>query len=112
MATVPGASISAPPARELSAEEQQRVTALQAEIEALEAEIAKIFEPIEKATEGLDEEAAAAKWDELFKAAEPQFKAANKRRGELDKQLRELVPGPRREPFVWLYENLAIAKSQ
>ena len=62
---------------------------------------AKMPEPVKR----LDEATADRKRTELLTAQREELQSIAKRQQTLRQQLDALVPSPRRESFVWLYEN-------
>ncbi len=66
-----------------------------------------IYQAIDKAIEGLDEAAADKKRTELFAERREEMGKLGKQRQELQKELDPLVPGAKRQSWVWLYENTA-----
>jgi hypothetical protein len=108
---VGGYSHWTPPPVQLTAEQQARAEALQEEIDELEKATNAIYEEIDKQLEGLGEDAADAKREELFAAKRDELTRLGKRTKELRDELDPLVPGAKRDSFVWLYENLAKSKA-
>ncbi|MBL8733025.1 MAG: VCBS repeat-containing protein [Planctomycetes bacterium] len=104
---VGGYSHWTPVPRELSADEKQRATELEAQIAAADKDYQALFEPINKAIEGLEGEAQEKKYTELYAAQKDAFAAVGKRRQALQTELESLIPAPKRESFVWFYEHLA-----
>jgi len=94
-----------PPARELSEAEQKRVDELKAAMAKVDEEWQALIQKIEEATKGLTGDAGDAKRDEIFKQNQDTISAVGKKRQELQKELDPLVPGGKRESFVWYYEN-------
>jgi len=108
---VGGYSMWTPPARELTAEETATVARLrkqQAEVQKRQQEVmAAITEKAKKATEGLDNttEEYRAKWSAVYEEHRDEYMPVIQENQELSKRIGELVPGMKRETFVWLYER-------
>ncbi|MFO1055131.1 MAG: FG-GAP-like repeat-containing protein [Planctomycetota bacterium] len=102
---VGGYSHWVPPAIELTEAQSKHAAELRASIEALDKENQAFFEEIQKAVEGLGDEAANKKRTELYEARREELATRSKRRTALQDELEALVPGPKRQSFVWLYEN-------
>lgn len=102
---VGGYSHWTPKPRELSAAETKRVGELKADIAKVDGEMQALEQSIDEAAKGLQGEAADAKRNELYTANRDKFSAIGKRRQALQQELDPLVPGAKRETFVWLYEN-------
>jgi hypothetical protein len=92
--------------------QKQRVAELQAETTKLDKELQAIYQEIDKALKGLEEAAADKKRTELYAAKRDDMVRLSKGRQELQKELDPLVPGAKRESFVWLYENVTPPKAQ
>jgi hypothetical protein len=106
---VGGYSLWNPPAPVLTAAQEQRVKVLQAEAADLDQKTSTIYQAMSAATKGLDPEAAAAKRAELLADKKDELAAFGKQRQAVRKELEPMVPGAKRESFVWLYENLTVA---
>ncbi len=91
----------------LTSEQKQRVKEIKAEQKAIEEGFDAIFDAIGKATAGLDQKAARKKSAELRAEKVEELKALTTRRHAASQKLAPFDPTPRRESFVWLYENLA-----
>ncbi|MFY9342322.1 MAG: FG-GAP-like repeat-containing protein [Planctomycetota bacterium] len=96
-----------PPKPVLTAEQEQRAAELKKEIAVLNKATSDIYQAIDKAIEGLDEAAADKKRTELFAERREEMGKLGKQRQELQKELDPLVPGAKRQSWVWLYENTA-----
>ncbi|MFO1078171.1 MAG: FG-GAP-like repeat-containing protein [Planctomycetota bacterium] len=94
-----------PPAPQLTAEQQARVAELEKEQAEISAATRKLNEAMSAATEGLDDEAAKAKRSEILKTQADERKRIGKRAQAVHAELEPLLPGPKRDSFVWLYEN-------
>jgi len=109
---VGGYSMWTPKVRELSEAEKATVAKLnaeQAEVQKrLRAAMDKINAEVKSATEGMDTASAdyRAKRSEIYKKHNDARTAVFKESQALRKQIDVLVPGPKREAFVWLYERL------
>jgi len=105
---VGGYTLWVPPGRELNEEEQFRADALRAEIESLfeerQALIETLQQRIAEATAGLDEDSEA--YEQKAEPLSEAVRALASKRAEVQKQLAELVPAPKRDTFVWYYERL------
>jgi hypothetical protein len=99
-----------PVAKVLSVEEEQRVSVLRQELAVLDAATAAYSKAASAAIAGLEGDDARKRAREYYEAHKSEMSARAKetatRRNELDR----LVPGIQRKPFVWFYENLAVAK--
>ena len=100
-----------PPPRELSESEQAEAARLQKERDAIQGELSAVSREYSKAytaaSEGKDPESAEVK--EALAAARKRFSEGSaplraKLKGVTD-PLEELIPSPKRETFVWLYER-------
>lgn len=91
-----------PPARELTAAQQERVTELRAAIADLDAKRNKILTDVQEAVASLSEEERREKMAELYSKPVQQIM---KDRSPLQNELNALVPTGERKPFVWLYRN-------
>jgi hypothetical protein len=108
---VGGYSLWTPPARELTEEEQAKAAELQEERDSIQQDLMNLSrtygEEIRAATDGKDPESAEAK--EAMDAARKRYSEASAplrtRMQAVMGPLEELVPGPKRETFVWLYER-------
>ena len=104
-------SMWAPVARELNDEERAVVARLSAERTEVQAQqqkiMAAISEKANKATEGLDSstDEYRKKRSAVYAEHRDQYMPVMKQVQELTKKIGELVPGPKRETFVWLYER-------
>jgi hypothetical protein len=109
---VGGYSMWTPEARALSREEQATVARLQKEQQAVQKRqqelMGKVNAEAQKAAEGLDR--SSKEYREQWSAAYAKYKSeitkVRKEYQRLAKQINELVPAPKREAFVWLYERL------
>jgi hypothetical protein len=95
----------------LTKAQEQRVAGIRAELAALEKEGEALGAKEDEATKGLDEAAAEKKRSEFFAAHKDEYQAQGKKRTALQEELDPLVPGTKRQSFVWLYENLARSPS-
>ena len=108
---VGGYSMWTPPARELSADEQATAARLQQELDAVRevqrSLMARVNEETAKATEGVDPASPEVrkKRSEIFETHRAEYTAASRKSQVLSAELQELVPAPKREAFVWLYEQ-------
>jgi hypothetical protein len=93
----------------LTREQQARVEVLQRELADCGQKQKELNEGLERATEGLSEEAAEKARETYIAAHKEEFPSQAKRRRALQEELDPLVPGAKRDSFVWLYENLAVA---
>jgi hypothetical protein len=107
---VGGYSHWTPPAPKLSAEQEQRVLQLQAELAAVARQSGAIHEAIDKATEGLAEAEREQKFQQLLEARRAELKELGGKRTTLSKELEPMLPGQKRHSFVWLYENITPRK--
>ncbi len=107
---VGGYSHWTPKVRALSDAEQKRVDEMKAEIAKLDQQTSAIYTAINDALKGLDDAAADKKREELYKERREEMSKLGKSRQELSKELDALVPGAKRESFVWLYENTSPPK--
>ncbi len=105
---VGGYSLWSPPAVVLTAAQEDRVKVLRAEAAELDEKSSTIHKAIIAATKGLDKEAAAARRAELLAEKKDALSALSKQRQVVRKELDPMVPGAKRESFVWIYENLAV----
>ena len=100
-----------PVPRALSAEEEQRVAVLRRELAVLDAATSAYSKAASAAIAGMSGEEARKGAREFYEAHKEEMTTRAKetatRRNELDR----LVPGTQRKPFVWFYENLAVAKA-
>jgi hypothetical protein len=109
---VGGYSMWTPPARELDETEQARAAKLKeqlAEAQQVPRDImSKVQAETAKAAEGLDRasEEYRKKWSECFQKHSAEYSEAREKTQKLKAQLEELVPGPKREAFVWVFERL------
>jgi len=103
---VGGYSHWTPKAKPLSAKQQKRVAELKALLDAIDRKLAALDEALFGATDGLDEEAAQRKRTELLKTQQADRVALAKERAPLHEEHEQLEPGPKREAFVWYYENV------
>ena len=94
-----------PKAKVLTAEQQQRATAIRAELAKLGAELDALNDAAQKGIEGLPEEEAAKRYTAAYQAQKKERDANREARAPLDKELGELVPAAQRRSFVWLYTN-------
>jgi hypothetical protein len=92
--------------------QKQRVAELQTEIGKISKQTNDIQQSIEKALAGLDEAAADSKRTQLHDEKHDELVKLSKSRQELQQELDPLVPGPKRESFVWLYENISPSKAR
>jgi FG-GAP-like repeat len=106
---VGGYSHWAPKAPVLTAEQKARVETLQRELAQCDKQQKELNGALERATEGLDESAAEKAREDFVAAHKEEFSSSAKRRRTLQEELDPLVPGAKRDSFVWLYENLAVA---
>ncbi len=90
----------------LSPAQAARAESLQREIAECDRALGDLNSQLEKACQGLDEEAAQKLREEFFTAHREEFSTHSKRRKALQEELDPLVPGQKRDSFVWLYENL------
>jgi hypothetical protein len=95
-----------PPTPVLTAEQQDRVKVLKAEVDKLDEQMQAMYRGISEAVQGLGEAEAAKKREELFAAKKDELGALGKQRQTLQKELDPMVAGPKRESFVWLFENV------
>ncbi|HTF89810.1 MAG TPA: FG-GAP-like repeat-containing protein [Planctomycetota bacterium] len=95
-------SVEGPP---LTAQQKVRVKDLKEQLAAVQTESAKLNEALGFIVTGLDEEAAAKKREELLATQKEARLALNKRRLELQEELDPMEGGPKRDSFVWIYEN-------
>ncbi|MBL8756467.1 MAG: VCBS repeat-containing protein [Planctomycetes bacterium] len=106
---VGGYSLWSPPTPVLTAAQEQRVKELKAELDKASARLQTFYRSLDEQVKGLAEEAADAKRSELLTAKKDDLQAWSKQRQELQKELDPMIPGQKRESFVWLYENRAAA---
>jgi FG-GAP repeat len=102
---VGGYSNWTPKAKELTAEQQQRVSAIGAEIDQLKRQLQALNEAAAKLPAGLSEDEVAKRYTAAYQAQKPERDAIRMARAPLDKELGELVPPMQRRSFVWLYTN-------
>jgi len=109
---VGGYSMWSPKGRELNADEEARADELTKEIEALSKESQKIYEKIsqeiQEGSQGLDPE--SEEHEELVDAIYDKYSegmnASRKKMSAAREELDELIPSPKRNSFVWLYERI------
>jgi len=105
-------SIWTPKQRELSEEEQQAAARLRKRQQEIQKEqqalMTRVREETARAAEGLEPGSREyrEKWSEVFKKHRADYTALSKKRAAVTKELRKLVPGRQRVPYVWLYERL------
>ena len=104
---VGGYSQWTPKPRQLTAEQEQRVAVLKADLGSVTEATETLMHAIDDAVKGLDEGQAEKKRDELLTAKRSEFSTLGKRRQTLQEELDPLVPGMKRVSYVWLYENLS-----
>lgn len=109
---VGGYSHWTPKSVELTDEQKQRAEQLKTELAKFDKDSQAFYERVDKALAGLDEAAADKKRTELFAETRDERTNLGKRRQAAQKELEALVPGPKRESFVWLYENVTKPKAQ
>lgn len=109
---VGGYSMWTPKPVVLTDAQKQRVGELQVEIAKLDKETQALYEGIDKKLEGLEEAAADKKRADLYAEKRDEMVSRSKSRQQLQRELDPLVPGPKRESFVWLYENVSPPKAQ
>ncbi len=108
---VGGYSMWTPKGRQLDDEEKATVARLQKEQTQLRSRQSKLSTKISaeaaEAIAGMDRKSveARAKRSEVYAKYRDQRMAFAKESQALTKQLNELVPGPQRKSFVWLYER-------
>ncbi|MBL9079663.1 MAG: VCBS repeat-containing protein [Planctomycetes bacterium] len=95
-----------PPVPQLTAAQQQRAAELQRQLEALEQKVEAIYAELDRATATLAEAERDAKFRELLSARQPELKGLSEQRAAAERELDPLVPGVKRQSFVWLYENV------
>ncbi|MBM4062245.1 MAG: hypothetical protein FJ265_14280 [Planctomycetes bacterium] len=101
-----------PKPRELTAEQEQRVAELRKAIAEQQQKLRVLSDAAEKAVEGLGEEAMEKKYDEVLKSQQAERGAIMNVLLPLQEELGQLVPGRKRESFVWFYENLTKAAAK
>ena len=100
-----------PKARQLDDEEKATVARLQKEQTQLRSRQSKLSTKMQaeaaEATAGMDRKSkeTRAKRSAVYAKYRDQSMAFGKENQALTKQLNELVPGPQRKSFVWLYER-------
>jgi hypothetical protein len=92
----------------LTQDQEARVETLQRELADCGQKQKELQDALERATDGLSEDAAAKAREEYLAAHKEEFSSNAKRRRTLQEELDPLVPGAKRDSFVWLYENLAV----
>ncbi|MBI3819453.1 MAG: VCBS repeat-containing protein [Planctomycetes bacterium] len=92
---------------ELTDAQKARAKELQNQMKTSDASQTKLMDELEKATRGLAEAEATKKQEEFWASHKEEYAAQNKQRVAIAKELDALKPGPKRESFVWLYENLS-----
>ena len=109
---VGGYSMWTPPPRDLDPNQQAEADRLKKAVQeaqgATQEIMKKVNDEVAKATEGMDRSTPEyrEKWSKVFESHRADYTAASQKIQTLTKQLEELVPGPKRETFVWLYERL------
>jgi len=96
-----------PKAKELTAEQQQRVVVIRAELEVLSKQLEALNKAATKLPDGLSEFEMAKHYAVAYQAQKKERDANREARAPLDKELGELVPAAQRRSFVWLYTNTA-----
>jgi hypothetical protein len=103
---VGGYSQWTPPARELTADEQTRVTELRSEKESITNEQQELWAAMTKAVAAAkDPEAAQTARATFYALHKGDFTAIGTRRQKVQGELDKLVTRAQRVSFVWLYEN-------
>jgi len=108
---VGGYSLWTPKARNISADEQEKVKALQAERQAVSRDrqkvSSKLSQAIMEATKGMDRKSPEAieKVKPIRAKYMPDITPLTRQIAELDKQISEYIPSKQKASFVWLYER-------
>jgi len=106
---VGGYSHWTPVAPKLDEAQQARVKELKAQIAELKKESAKLNAELQAAVEGLGEDEATAKREQLVAFQKDARAALGVKLIALEDELDPLVPGAKRNSYVWLYENRGAA---
>ncbi len=94
-----------PPARELNAAEQERLTEVESLLESSDQKMAALYDSAEKKAEGLEKDAAQKVYKQL--RTTDAYKQLAKQLSELREEESELRPRPRRKSGVWLLRRQA-----
>ncbi|HEX6810720.1 MAG TPA: hypothetical protein VF384_03765 [Planctomycetota bacterium] len=76
------------------------------EVDRAAREQERLLAVVERDLGELAEAEADKKRTEMYAAKREEMVAGSKQRQALQKELDPLVPGPKRESWVWLYENV------
>ncbi|MEO0480869.1 MAG: FG-GAP-like repeat-containing protein [Planctomycetota bacterium] len=103
---VGGQAVYEPQGRELSDEEKQKVEDLRSQIADIDQQKSEFLQALQEEAGDMSTEEGRKKHEELFLARQDEYSAFWEKQRPLQEQLGELVPGTKRETFVWLYENV------
>jgi hypothetical protein len=102
---VGGYSHWTPKAEELTAEQQQRVTTIRAELAQLSKQLEALTEAARKRAAGQSDAESGKAYTAAYQAQKPERDANRAARATLEQELGKLVPSAQRRSFVWLYTN-------
>ncbi len=94
-----------PPTPQLTPEQHAQLAELRAAAAELNKQSAALSKQVIDAGKGLAEEAARDAMAEVRTKHAKEQQRLNAERVALNKQIEALAPGPKRESFVWFYEN-------